>query len=1685
MFQQQQEQQQSLQQDKKSNHRYSTSSSNSDLSFLDLPATAAAASRASSSSGGVVLTSSTGDVSRLPRGSQEDAKSIGSGISRSTTSQETGLPSDEDSSTSYKTPCASSGSEPTSNENSLNNSTVSTCTNDSTITLRNVSSISSNHANFSTSREGNEAAVETNNSKPHDSTNAYNDIKGNSNILRNHQHAFTIPLASDEDASSGSLTPPSSKRQAAQVLANGLQHLNSNNNSAKNDISFAEASSRKSWLFIDSPASTSGPNNHLNPEPNTLLDFNRKWNQQNAGLHRECVINSARTSRLFDLKNSQPDPILHFILEGNPGKDTLDNDDDPYSQDSRNVRQEGRHPALMALYSLEEDSSLIENRPVPRPPKEHLGHRMVVKCTQIKFDLDVEPIFVTLALYDVREKKKMSENFYFDMNTEPTKKMLLNHIPYQDISTLARSCIFNITHPTCDMFFVIKMEKVLQGDPSDSIDPYVSRDEKARERLKINASLCCERLGKYRQPFAWTAFSLMDVLEGAKSQMDRDSGIRDSVNSHYHHHHHHHGSNETIDSDASSLDRRSSGSTGYETMKRLGDTLTRMGSLERTPRSEQQTRRSWTSDELSHAMDTFVPITITINSVFKQEYDKLKDEDLFKILPELKKNSSTYKKLKHINCTLKLDVAPVRDQPKYCLTPELAKLHPYPDEKARPLKELLEFPLREVLKPHYIYRNLLFIYPKNLNFSNRPGSARNITCKVQVMCGEDDYSALNAIFGRSGCPEFTSEAFTSVVYHNKSPDFTDEFKVKLPSKLMDQHHLLFTFYHISCHKNKLKDTIDATNGGKEEKQESCPPLGWTWLPLYREGRLQTGTFHLPVMMEKPPTSYSFLTPFIQIPNTKWVDNHKEVFTVTVEAETSIHTQDACLDNFLQLATCIEEENIPIRYQNNIEYEFRKSILSIWESSVEPLVKFFPIIMNKLVRLLVRPPVVSGATLNTSQNIFESMTMIVNKISRMSDSAVKTSLLTTFSHYQCLFPHPESFPVTSDRVVSPNGSFHVRSNSIPNMKQFLANCATSSPDPNSHYHSHTVKSQTPGIFNRMQSMRCPGVGKNFVKGQLRNHHHQRSLDFDSIPNSSEDDVFSPNSSLNVTNINFSSHKKLFHEELLLQWVVSSGNARELSFTNPSFFFDLIIKSASEHLAVSGVLLTSSLSSRRDRFTIQFMDDVVTLVNCIVSELVIRLNRDTKDMEFIQKLNSSLAFFIRDLLNLADRSFVFSLIKSYCENISQVGHPIPLMSESVINQLCCLKIDFLRIVCNHEHYFALNLPFNSPLFPSENLLARSNSFVHKKNIHPATSSIISSLSFLDQVASFTELSEDYRRQHFLAGLVLSTLVSSLDVPSAVVQAKAVALLRNLIGHHDWDPRCQENKEVRSKLASLYLPLISIVMDSLSQLHDFSNGSLMSGEQPVGMNIMTRSNTLKRSDFKRRPVSRRNSLSESDLKETESGCSSKITSPVDPNVANAIAGNLVTNAILANASKRYPLREDTTKDLLLCFLWVIKNAPNDLITQLCKELSLHRLTQLIDILHLCVSCFHYKGRKTVNNLGTATLRKNSDLKLKLEDAIMGLGSARRGLIMRRRDRVTPGSSTQSFSSADFPLGVNLRWKKDSIKAVAGYTNMKGKTKEEIDTELTLSGHLSTEVSLVVLDVLDTLCVVVTESGDTSTLR
>ncbi|KAG8437105.1 hypothetical protein GDO86_007980 [Hymenochirus boettgeri] len=1295
---------------------------------------------------------------------------------------------------------------------------------------------------------------------------------------------------------------------------------------------------------------------------------------------------------IFDLKNSASDALVPNLLDRTPNEEI--------DHQNEEQRKTNRHKELFALHPADPaEEEPIERLSVPDVPKEHFGQRLLVKCLSLKFEIEIEPIFASLALYDVKEKKKISENFYFDLNSEQIKGMLRPYITSPAISTLARSAIFSITYPSQDVFLVIKLEKVLQqGDIGECAEPYMiyketdaTKNKEKLDKLRGQADQFCQRLGRYRMPFAWTAIHLMNIVSSAGS-LERDSA----------------------EVEIGPGERKGSWS------ERRNSSIVGRRSLERT-----------TSGDESCNLTTFRPATLTVTNFFKQEGDRLSDEDLYKFLADMKRPSSVLRRLRPITAQLKIDISPAPENPNYCLTPDLLQVKPYPDSRVRPTREILEFPARDVYVPNTTYRNLLYVYPQSLNFANRQGSARNITVKVQFMIGEDPSNAIAVIFGKSSSSEFSKEAYTSVVYHNRSPDFHEEIKIKLPATLTDQHHLLFTFYHVSC-----------------QQKQNTPletPVGYTWIPMLQNGRLKTGQFCLPVSLEKPPQAYSVLSPEVPLPGMKWVDNHKGVFNVEVVAASSVHTQDSYLDKFFALVHALDEHMFPVRIgdirimENNLENELKSSISALSSAQLEPVVRFLHLLLDKLILLVVRPPVIAGQIVNLGQASFEAMASITNRLHKNlegnHDQHGRNNLLASFIHY--VFRLPNSDPNSpSPGPGGLGGSVHYATMARPTNRPASLNLNRSRSLSNSNPDiSGTPTSPDDEVrsiigskgLDRSNSWVNTGGPKGAQWGTNPSPSAETVQAMDRCNRMSS---HTETSSFLQTLTGRLPTKKLFHEELALQWVVCSGAVREAALHQAWFFFELMVKSMVHHLYFADKLD----SLRKHRFPERFMDDITALISTMANDIVTRFQKDT---DMVERLNVSLAFFLNELLSVMDRGFVFSLIKTYFKQVSS-----KLFLQPNPSILVSLRLDFLRIICSHEHYVTLNLPYSLLTPPSS----------PSPSVSSATSQSSGfSTSVQDQkIANMFELSVPFRQQHYLAGLVLTELAVILD-PDAEglfgLHKKVINMVHNLLSTHDSDPRYAD-PEVKARVAMLYLPLIGIVMETVPQLYDFTENHNQRG---------------------------RPNCATADDHDGDGG------SMISQSVAMAIAGTTVpqltrpSSFLLTSTGSRQhtTFSAESSRSLLICLLWVLKNADETVLQKWFTDLSILQLNRLLDLLYLCVSCFEYKGKKAFERMNSLTFKKSKDMRAKLEEAILGSIGARQEMVRRSRERSPSGSA---FGSQE-----NLRWRKEMTHWRQN-TDKTDKSRAELEHEALIDGNLATEANLIILDTLEVIVqtVSVTESKE-----
>lgn len=216
------------------------------------------------------------------------------------------------------------------------------------------------------------------------------------------------------------------------------------------------------------------------------------------------------------------------------------------------ARREHRRK-LFGFYQSPSKTSIVENVECYR---EQFGQRILIKCDSLKFRLQTpnengeletstqaEPYITSLALYDAKAGKKISENFYFDINEDSVREMLqssstalangcsnkkspvLNgssnmngsalHSPKlpKDLESLPigwlsrpRQAILSVTAPHPDVFLVVKIEKILQGGINNSTEAYLkTKDPKLGSKLHKNVKLYSQKIGHYRMPFAWAA----------------------------------------------------------------------------------------------------------------------------------------------------------------------------------------------------------------------------------------------------------------------------------------------------------------------------------------------------------------------------------------------------------------------------------------------------------------------------------------------------------------------------------------------------------------------------------------------------------------------------------------------------------------------------------------------------------------------------------------------------------------------------------------------------------------------------------------------------------------------------------------------------------------------------------------------------------------------------------------------------------------------------------------------------------------------------------------------------------------------------------------------------------------------------------------------------------------------------
>ncbi|XP_029397638.1 dedicator of cytokinesis protein 9 isoform X21 [Mus pahari] len=335
------------------------------------------------------------------------------------------------------------------------------------------------------------------------------------------------------------------------------------------------------------------------------------------------------------------------------------------------------------------------------------------------------------------------------------------------------------------------------------------------------------------------------------------------------------------------------------------------------------------------------------SAIYRQDSNKLSNDDMLKLLADFRKPEKMAK-LPVILGNLDITIDNVScDFPNY-LNSSYIPMRQFETCSKSPITfEVEEFVpcIPKHTQPYTVYSNHLYVYPKYLKYDSQKSfaKARNIAICIEFKdSDEEDSQPLKCIYGRPGGPVFTRSALAAVLHHQQNPEFYDEIKIELPAQLHERHHLLFTFFHVSCD--------NSTKGSTKKKDAVETQVGFSWLPLLKDGRVLTNEQHIPVSANLPSgyLGYQELGMGRHYgPEVKWVEGGKPLLKISTHLVSTVYTQDQHLHNFFQY--CQKTESGAQASGS----ELVKYLKSLHAMEGHVMIAFLPTILNQLFRVLTR------------------------------------------------------------------------------------------------------------------------------------------------------------------------------------------------------------------------------------------------------------------------------------------------------------------------------------------------------------------------------------------------------------------------------------------------------------------------------------------------------------------------------------------------------------------------------------------------------------------------------------------------------------------------------------------------------------------------------------------------------------
>ncbi|KAJ6237381.1 dedicator of cytokinesis dock [Anaeramoeba flamelloides] len=614
------------------------------------------------------------------------------------------------------------------------------------------------------------------------------------------------------------------------------------------------------------------------------------------------------------------------------------------------TNQEQRRKEEREIFPIFSNMKLAHPVNDPRTiPQDKLGEKMnkqylVLQPKCLQMPLQHEPFYMSAYLLDLNSQQRLSETYNFtlcsDGSTEETQGLLKNYFLGNEdaLQSAVKGSLFEIERQVNEIHLVVRIEKILVGDYDNSIDPYLKKKKgKKIKNLKDLESKIKDSYNRkkiFRQPVGFTFYSIYDENNNLRIKKN-DKQFQEIV----------------CDNWIKTKDEV----TDQEIIENIQ--LVKKGIVKK-------------QKQLPGALKFSIKIITNFN--------KLNTKILDSSLNLLKTNSNQKKKKK-----TKKSKKTKQKEKKKKKEKEKEKENETKGEKESYYLQIQNFPLKPLLIPYQKYQNNLYIYPISATFSGIKGtSSRNISVKAEYFSNDQSRETipLANFYGKYGENKFFLNQFTSSQYHNKQPKFYEEFKLKLPTFIGNEHHLLFTFYHVECKpkKKKKKKNLSKVTTSERNSLEGTQLIGHSILTIFNNKGMISREETIPVHLTLPEENY-LSSPQL---NLKQEKAKKCLFTVKLKTMSTNYTADPYLNTFFT----------KYKSNNTSEKVLEDILINLIKSDPIEIINYFDVLMNILFKLLL-----GKVWTNLRLLIFETILNIINVVHNY-DSKMPNTVIRRYIYY---------------------------------------------------------------------------------------------------------------------------------------------------------------------------------------------------------------------------------------------------------------------------------------------------------------------------------------------------------------------------------------------------------------------------------------------------------------------------------------------------------------------------------------------------------------------------------------------------------------------------------------------------------------------------------------------------------------